>query len=203
MLEEGAMRCSWGRVVWGHKCSGQAGSLGRLSRFFVVLCLVFLCSCSGGSPSFVPGEVAPDFTLRDTAGNVRRLSEFRGKVVLLNFWASWCGPCVSELPSLQRLAGRLAERGFVVLGVGVDDDVESLVQFQKVYGLSYPTLVDPDGAVKRTYKLTGVPESFFIDRDGKFILIADPDTNDPVVRIVGPREWDTPTMLSRIVSTLH
>ncbi|NDC39499.1 MAG: TlpA family protein disulfide reductase, partial [Proteobacteria bacterium] len=146
---------------------------------------------------------APDFTLRDTAGNVRSLSDFRGKVVLLNFWASWCGPCVSELPSLQRLAGRYAERGLVVLGVGVDDQSQSLEQFQKAYGLSYPTLVDPDGAVKRTYKLTGVPESFFIDRDGKFLLTIDPDTNDPTVRIVGPREWDTPRMLALTGATLQ
>lgn len=192
------MRHSFVRRVSGNKLLQVVWIPDFLRRVLLIGVVALISSCSGGSPSFVPGETAPDFELRDTAGKLRRLSDFRGKVVLLNFWASWCGPCVSELPSLQRVMSRFADRELVVLGVGVDDEPESLAQFQKVYGLSYPTLVDPDGAVKRTYKLTGVPESFFVDRDGKFILVADPDTNDPVVRIIGPRDWDHPRMLSRI-----
>jgi peroxiredoxin len=109
---------------------------------------------------------------------------------------------MSELQSVERLATRLSERGFVVLGVGVDDQAEPLAEIQKSYGLSYPTLIDQDGLVKRAFKITGVPESFLIDADGRFVMIADPDTNDPVVRIVGPRAWDSPAMLARIGAIL-
>jgi cytochrome c biogenesis protein CcmG/thiol:disulfide interchange protein DsbE len=162
-----------------------------------------ITSCSGGSPNFVPGERAPEFSLRDTEGNQVRLSDFRGKVVLINFWASWCSPCLAELPALQRLQAQLKAKDFVVLGIGVDDTEEALAQYKKVYGLTYPTVIDTTSEVKRRYKVSGVPESFFVDRQGGFIMIADPETNEPVVRLVGPREWDEPKMLSRISAVLR
>lgn len=183
-------------------CFAVAAVKRGLLALTAVVTVAFLSSCSGGSPSFVPGAKAPDVALRDTLGNERRLSDYKGKVVLLKFWASWCGACISELQSVERLAARLAERGFVVLGVGVDDQAEPLAVMQKSYGLSYPTLIDQDGSVKRAFKITGVPESFLIDADGRFVMIADPDTNDPVVRIVGPREWDSAAMLARISAIL-
>lgn len=174
-----------------------------VTLLIAVLVGVSCTSCSGGSPNFVPGERAPDFSLRDTEGNQVRLSDFRGKVVLINFWASWCSPCLAELPALQRLQAKLKGKEFVILGVGVDDTEEALAQYKKSYGLTYTTVIDTTSDVKRSYKVSGVPESFFVDREGAFIMIADPDTNEPVVRLVGPREWDDSKMISRISAVLR
>ena len=175
-----------------------------VSRLLTLSILITSCTMGGhGSPSFVPGEAAPDFNLHAINGNKDiHLSDFKGKVVLLNFWASWCGPCVSELPALEQLQNEMQSKGLVVLGVGVDDDADSLAEFTRTYGLTYPVALDTDGSVKRTYKLGGVPESFIIDRDGNFFLLLDPADNSAVVRVVGPREWTAPTMIDRLSAIL-
>ncbi len=169
-----------------------------LLRYFYVLTFSLLVGCvSGGRSNISPGEPPPQFTLSDLTGKQVSLSEFQGKLVLINFWASWCGPCLSEMPALQRLYSRLKDEGFVILAIGVDDDAESLRKFTEKYGLTFPVLFDEGSKIKRLYGLTGVPESFFVGRDGRLIMVPDPADNSPVVRIVGPRDWDSPTSEGR------
>lgn len=149
-----------------------------------------------------PGDNAPSFELPDLKGNPRKLSEFRGSVVLLNFWASWCGPCVEELPALEQLYQKLKAKGFEIVAVGIDDDIAELEEFKRRFSLSFPVLADKSGILKNKYRVTGVPESFVLDRDGKLVMLADPSDNMPVVRIVGPRDWDDPNTVARMAELL-
>lgn len=112
------------------------------------------------------GSQAPDFALLDLQGTERRLRDYRGQVVLVNFWATWCGPCRLEMPSLQARAERYADEGFVVLAVD-DDEPEDVVRaFGDELGLSIPLLLDPGGKVQALYRVRGYPSSVFIDREG-------------------------------------
>lgn len=175
-------------------------------RLGVALALV-LAACSRRSETgLYPGDHPPDFSLPTLAGNgvdTLTLSALKGRVVLVNFWASWCDPCVSELPAMERLYTRLKDRGLVILGVGVDDQPESLAEFQRKFGLTFPLVVDRTGEVKSRYKLSGVPESFIVDREGKLVLVPDPEDGVPTVRIMGPRAWDSPDAVARIERLLQ
>ena len=113
------------------------------------------------------GQTAPGFSLHDSAGDTVTLASQRGKLVLINFWATWCGPCKQELPAIDAVARRYAARGFVVLGVDAggdqDEDVASFAAKEK---LSFPLLDDSTGATAGRYKLLGVPTSFLVGPDG-------------------------------------
>ena len=113
-----------------------------------------------------PSQPAPDFTLRNLAGGNLRLAEQRGQVVMLNFWATWCGPCRVELPHLQRLHDKYRSAGFVLLGVNLDDQAAAGQQMAQRMGLSFPVLHDADKAVTRRYDVGAMPGTVLIDRDG-------------------------------------
>ncbi len=111
------------------------------------------------------GDLAPDFELQDMDGSSWRLSALRGKVVLLNFWATWCGPCRQEMPHLEKLHQRFSERGLVVLGIN-DEPLIQAREFLSERGMSYPNLHTPDGQVFRQYGIDALPTSLIIDRQG-------------------------------------
>ena len=122
---------------------------------------------------------APDFTLPNLAGNNVSLTDFRGKVVLLNIWATWCPPCVAEMPSMQKLYQELKDEGFLILAVSLDETgVEAVKPFIDKHRLDFPVLLDVKGEIKNLYQITGIPESFIIDRSGTI-----------VEKVVGPRDW--------------
>jgi peroxiredoxin len=135
------------------------------------------------------GKPERDFLLR-LDGKQTRLSDLRGKVVVLNFWASWCPPCVSETPSLNTLQKYVAPRGGIVLGVSIDDDPAAYQKFLKDQGVNFPTWRDPS-AVDRTspvaasYGTSMIPETYVIDRQGRIAR-----------KIVGPQQWDSQEMLA-------
>lgn len=145
----------------------------------------------------VPGPVdrgapAPAFDLPRLApaedGSERlSLDAVRGRVVLLNFWASWCEPCEAEMPSMERLYRSLAGEEFELVAISVDDDRSEVEEFQARYGLSFPILLDPDKAVSQRYQTFRYPESFLIGRDGRV-----------VARYIGPRDWDASEYPARI-----
>ncbi|HEX7637863.1 MAG TPA: TlpA disulfide reductase family protein [Burkholderiaceae bacterium] len=114
-----------------------------------------------------PGAPAPDFTLHATDGRNLRLDELRGQVVLVNFWATWCGPCREEMPHLDTLYGKYRKSGFVLLGVNIDDDPNTALATARKLGVSFPVLLDTDKQVSKRYDLSTMPSTVVIDRDGK------------------------------------
>lgn len=139
-----------------------------------------------------PGSPAPDFTLTDISGKKVSLSELKGKVVLLNFWATWCGPCRAEMPGLNKLYQELREKGLVVLAISVDASDKPVKEFMKDKKFSFPVLLDTDKEVSfDDYAVMGLPTTIIIDRKG---LIAE--------KVLGEREWDTPQMKEKITKLL-
>jgi peroxiredoxin len=125
------------------------------------------------------GRPAPDFSLPDLSGNRLALSAYRGRVVLVNIWATWCPPCVKEMPSMEALYQRFQRDDFEILAVSIDVlGRKAVAPFMEKNELTFPALLDPDAAIAKSYGTTGVPESFIIDRGG--ILIK---------KIIGPIDW--------------
>jgi peroxiredoxin len=114
-----------------------------------------------------PQQTAPDFTLKRAEGGNLRLAEQRGQVVLINFWASWCGPCRVEMPHLNRLHDKYKAGGFMVLGVNIDDDPRHGAATAARWGLRFPVLLDAEKTVTRTYDLGAMPSTVLVDRDGR------------------------------------
>ena len=114
-----------------------------------------------------PASAAPDFTLRSLAGPNLRLLEQRGKVVLLNFWATWCAPCREEMPQLNKLYEKYRASGFTLLGVNVDEDSRNAAGIAGQLGVKFPVLLDSDKRVSKLYDLSAMPSTVMIDRDGR------------------------------------
>ncbi len=110
---------------------------------------------------------APDFTLRSVGGANLRLQEQRGQVVLVNFWATWCGPCRQEMPHLNTLYSKYRSSGFVLLGVNIDDDPRAAADLATKLGVRFPVLLDTDKKVSRVYDMSAMPATLLIDRDGR------------------------------------
>ncbi len=113
------------------------------------------------------GQQAPDFTLRASNGKNLKLSELRGNVVMINFWATWCAPCRQEMPHLNRFHEQYHKAGFVLLGVNVDDQAASAEAMARELKIAFPVLFDADKQVSRRYDVDAMPSTVLIDRDGK------------------------------------
>ena len=131
------------------------------------LALLLACAVGGASAAVQPSSSAPDFTLKSAAGANLRLQEQRGQVVLVNFWATWCGPCRQELPHLNSLYDKYRSSGFVLLGVNIDDDPRLATALAAKLGLRFPVLLDNDKRVSRVYDMSAMPATLLIDRDGR------------------------------------
>jgi cytochrome c biogenesis protein CcmG/thiol:disulfide interchange protein DsbE len=141
----------------------------------VVLALLALLAyglASNEPEGEIAGEPAPELELPRLSGNgVESLADYRGRVVVLNFWASWCEPCREESPLLQRWHERLEGRGATVLGVDALDEIGHARAFIDEYGLTYPMLRDGDGSSREPFGILGFPETFVIDRDGRIAAV--------------------------------
>ena len=132
------------------------------------------------------GSPAPDFTLPDLNGKMIRLSDYLGNVVLLNIWATWCPPCVEEMPALEKLYGAMKGEAFEILAVSLDESgVQIVAPFMKKHRLSFPALIDSDGKLKKRYRTTGIPETVIIDKQGTI-----------VEKIIGSRDWASPAVIA-------
>lgn len=121
---------------------------------------------SMGSRPPVVGVQAEDFSLSDLDGRVQSLSHYRGKIVLVNFWATWCKPCTTEMPAMQASYDKLRDKGFVVLAVNELEDDEKVKEHIRSYGHTFPVLMDRDNRVANMYGVFGLPVSVFIDETG-------------------------------------
>ena len=159
--------------------------------------LVVLCIAAGAAfalldvPTEEPvgrGSPAPDFSLpRLGSSEPLRLADLRGRVVLVNFWATWCRPCEEEMPAMQRLYEALAGTGFEILAISVDEDPALVESFRDRLGLTFPILLDPEQRVAHRWQTYRFPETLLVGRDGEI-----------VERYVGPKEWDAVAYVDRI-----
>jgi len=126
---------------------------------------------------------APDFVLKDIHGKAVSLSQFKGKPILINFWATWCGPCKEELPSMQRLHDASKSNGDIqILAISIDRfNIEKVNQYARDLNLTFPILLDPDRIARKPYFVRGLPTSYLVDADGKLQGF-----------ISGARQWDSP-----------
>jgi thiol-disulfide isomerase/thioredoxin len=128
-------------------------------------CLVSLVCVSLAGAAAVKGP-APNFTLKSLGGKNLKLSEMTGNVVLINFWASWCGPCREEMPLLNALHKKYAPLGFTVLGVNVEEDMDGAMSFLEYVPVDFPILLDNTNKVSKQYKVVAMPTTVVVDRDG-------------------------------------
>lgn len=144
--------------------------LNQLYKRIFPLCFAGLLSLLFATPALAGIAIkapAPDFTLRSTNGSNTRLQEQRGRVVLINFWATWCGPCKQEMPHLNRLYDKYRAAGFVLLGVNVDDDAQKAAGVAQKWEMKFPVLLDTDKKISELYELGTMPSTVLIDRDGR------------------------------------
>jgi peroxiredoxin len=173
----------------------------------LVLGTLFLVQLHHGGPLKI-GESAPNFNLplfHPTAGSGAvkpandnplssriRLSDYHDRVVLVNFWATWCPPCVEETPSLQRFAEQMRNDGTVVIGVSVDEDADALAKFVARFHMSYPVARDPDKTLASRYGTFQFPETYILDREGRL-----------AEKIIGGQDWQDPRMLTYVRALAH
>ena len=145
----------------------------RLPKIILVIILASLlasglvsagCSSSAQGPQI--GKLAPDFKLSNLEGQSISLSDFRGKPVLLNFWASWCGPCRYEMPFIQEIYEKWSGKGLVILAVNLQENPSQVKEFVESFGFSFPVLLATNQEVSLAYNIRGIPATFFIDKDG-------------------------------------
>jgi peroxiredoxin len=132
-----------------------------------LIALAMLAAAGAAKAKAAPNAPAPDFTLRQIDGPNLRLGEQRGRVVMVNFWATWCGPCRIELPHLDKLHTKYRNSGFMLLGVNIDDDPNAAKALAAKLGLKFPVLFDSEKKVVAAYDLNAMPATVLIDRDGK------------------------------------
>lgn len=152
--------------------------LAGLAIFAVVFAIVWLQSAK--YEPLIVGKPAPNFSLPDLADKSVQLSDYRGKVIFLNFWATWCKPCQEEMPSMEQLHKSYQKDGLVILAVSIDrvTTKKDIPPFVKNMNLTFPVLVDSWGQTDKRYKLMGVPETYIIDQEG---MLRE--------KVIGPRDW--------------
>ena len=157
-----------------------------MKRFFLLVTLsaiVLSAGCYHGTRPPHIGDAARDFSVQDSDRKVS-LDQFRGQVLVLNFWATWCPPCVEELPSLMSMQERTRAKGIVVLGISIDVDDNAYHRFLQQRNVNFLTVRDPDQKVAGIYGTSGWPETYVIDRQGKLRR-----------KFVGPVDWNSPDVV--------
>ncbi|GFO70174.1 thioredoxin [Geomonas limicola] len=154
----------------------------------MLLALSLAFGCTKRQEVAAEGKPAPDFTLKDLSGNPVQLSSLKGKVVLVNFWATWCPPCREEIPSMARMTQAMQGKPFQLLAISVDEGgKKAVVDFFQKSGNVLPALLDTDGAVSRLYGTTGVPETFVVNPKGVVVK-----------KVVGAMDWSDPQVLAAL-----
>jgi peroxiredoxin len=156
----------------------------------LMICLSLAAMAAGARKGLSPipeTPAAPDFALQDVEGNPHRLADYRGKPVVLNFWATWCAPCRAEMPSMQRAHESVADEGIAIVAINVGDDADSIQRFLAEVPVDFPLPMDIDMKVVQAYAARGLPTTFVIDPDGRLVYSA-----------AGDREWDDPKILDQV-----
>jgi peroxiredoxin len=171
-----------------------------LARFCIALALCLLCQTASAAdarprqqtlPLLPKAFKAPDFRLKDENGKIYHLADYRGQVVILNFWATWCPPCRAEMPSMERARQKVKGGKIVILAVNVGEDEDTVFGFTGQFPVTFPLLLDTDGGTIRQYPVSGLPTTFIIGPSGM-----------ATHRTVGGRNWDDDALLDQLRAML-
>ena len=158
---------------------------------FVLFFVLFFSRPPGQFKAIALGDPVPNFTLRNDDGQPTALTDFRGQIVVLNFWATWCLPCIEEMPSLNQLSERYAGKGVAVIAVSLDEDPEEYQKFLAEHQIKFLTLRNASHSVSELYGTFKYPETFIISRDGHLLN-----------KIIGATDWASPQMIEYFDSLL-
>ena len=164
----------------------------KIAVLILASCLVLFITACGESPVASVGKPAPDFDTVDLEGKVWSLSKLKGKVVFVNFWATWCAPCREEMPSMQRIYAKLPKDKFTMIALFNRDKPVAVKNFVTKLGLTMPILSDEYNFAGTKYGLTGLPETFIIDKQG---IIRE--------KFIGPAEWDSPENIQMLTKYIN
>ena len=166
---------------------------GRDAKVFYGTLVALLLALAGGVQAAetltrITGDVpAPDFILQDTNGKTHRLSDYRGKPVIVNFWTTWCPPCREELPSMNRAWHQLEHEGVAMLAINMGEDEDTIFVFSADYPTDFPVLMDQSGEVIGQWPVKGLPTTYVVAPDGTLAY-----------RAIGSREWDDKALLDKV-----
>lgn len=144
-----------------------------LAKLLTLAALWVLAPATGSAAAALVGHPAPDFTLRSLTGENLRLSEHLGEVVVINFWASWCGPCRQEMPQLDQLYSKYRLAGLALLSINIDESAERAAEMAQALQVSYPVLLDERKEVSRSYQVGAMPLTVLVDREGVVRYVAE------------------------------
>ena len=164
-----------------------AAVVGRLLAVTLPLLLTFTVQAEQTLTRLPAGVVAPDFELMDTAGNSHRLSDYRGRPVIINFWTTWCPPCREEIPSMNRAWHILEQEDIAMLAINMGEDEDTIFIFSADYPADFPMLMDRSGEVIAQWPVKGLPTTYVVAPDGTIAY-----------RAIGSREWDDEGLLERV-----
>jgi peroxiredoxin len=166
-------------------------------KLLAALCLCAAaagCSAESWEQTLTPlpdRPQAPDFDLEDANGERIGLSDFRGRPLIVNFWATWCPPCRQEMPSMQRAWEQLSDEGIGLVAINVGEDADTIFQFTADYPVEFPLPMDLDSKIVQAWPVKGLPTTFVVDAEGRLAF-----------RAVGGREWDDPQLLDAVRALL-
>jgi peroxiredoxin len=159
-----------------------------LTIFLLVLLATSVSAAEKNTLKAVKGKPpAPEFDLQDIDENRHRLSQYRGKVVIINFWASWCPPCRYEMPSMEKAYQALRQEGIEILAINIGEDADTIFKFTADYNVTFPLLMDLDSAIIKQWPVMALPTSFVISPEGKIIY-----------RAVGGRDWHHENIVKKL-----
>jgi thiol-disulfide isomerase/thioredoxin len=174
-----------------YRIQSRGTTMIRIKYVAIVLFACFFLTrivyADGSLAPYPNASAVPEFELRDLDNQLHRLSDYRGKVVLVNFWASWCIPCIEEMPGMQRIANNLRDRPFEILAINIAEDKNRIQKFLKSMGVNFRVLLDRDGSTFKAWQGRVLPTSFLLDPEGRVRY-----------RVIGPIDWDTDEVLATI-----
>lgn len=164
----------------------------KIVLLILIGCFIFLITACGEKPVATVGNPAPNFDTVDLKGDVWSLSKLKGKVVFINFWATWCEPCRDEMPSMQNLYNKIPKDKFEMIALFNNDNETAVKNFVSKLGLTFPILSDEFNFAGPKFGITGIPETFIVDKQG---IIRE--------KFIGPAKWDTPEMIEMITKYIN
>jgi peroxiredoxin len=165
----------------------------KILLMFLILVISFNARATDhfGLQSITPAIQAPNFTLKDIDGKTIQLSDFRGKIVIVNFWATWCPPCREEIPSMNEAMKKLNNKKFVMLGINMAEEADTVLEFSNNTAIDFTVLLDTTGEASAKWPMKGLPTTFIVNPQGKIIY-----------RAIGSRDWSSDSLLKELQKLL-